>query len=316
MTLVLIGSRALAIRAPHLLNRKPSDFDFIASAKSQDLWLWQHWESLGLKPFDYIYNYTTYPKPNKDVVTVGDIHVEFERAGTRMNVAPSTNQLVEYVNGDLETIKTEKFGLVPSLDVLFTLKKSHRYLKNSPHFWKTLRDYHVMKRAGCVVPKELEETLKLREKETYTYAHPSLMRDKKSFFADDSIQYRYDHDTIHQAVALGAEPAYRAFQKDGAEVQVDRAKWDRLPLEVQLSSVIEESCVLAVERSLVPHPGVLTPKKAWLLALSKVLSSITSGWWREFAYEHAFEVMARYPQDYFEKFEAGVKSGLVKEHKL
>jgi len=83
---------------------------------------------------------------------------------------------------------------------------------------------------------------------------------------------------------------------------------------VQIHSILEETTVLALERSLVPHPGVLTPKKAWHMAFSKVLSSITSGWWREFAYENAFEALSQWPQNYWERFQAAVASGIVRPH--
>jgi hypothetical protein len=76
--------------------------------------------------------------------------------------------------------------------------------------------------------------------------------------------------------------------------------------------VVEEAAVLAIERSLVPHPGIKTPEEAWRFALAKVCSSITSGWFREFAYENALEIIKLYPKGYWEKFQEDVKSGLVK----
>lgn len=125
---------------------------------------------------------------------------------------------------------------------------------------------------------------------------------------------KYDHDSIHEAVKLGDVPAYMLFKKDGADVQCDRKKFDALPHDVKISSVIEEATVLAIERSLVPYPGVLTEQRAWLFATSKVMSSITSGWWREFAYENALDVLKRYPAGYWARFNQAIDAGIVKLH--
>lgn len=242
----------------------------------------------------------------KKMIVEGDTICEFELVipGT------STEMLVDLVNKDTDTFETA-FGNVPSLDMLFTLKSSHKYLKNSPHFWKTVMDYHRMKAVGAKVRPEYEAFLKVREKETYNYSHPKLNVSKDNFFKDDSIQYVYDHDTIHQSVARFERPAYTYYMKDGAQVQTEKDKFFTCSRDIQLAGVVEESAVLAIERSLVPHPGVWSPEKAWHFALSKVCSSITSGWFRAFAYENIFEVIKLYPNGYWEKFQKDVKSGLV-----
>ena len=92
----------------------------------------------------------------------------------------------------------------------------------------------------------------------------------------------------------------------------EKAKFFAQPREIQLNGVIEEAAVLAIERSLVPHAGVWTPEYAWKFALSKVCSSITSGWFRSFAYDNALEILKLYPAGYWEKFQKDVESGLVK----
>jgi hypothetical protein len=196
--------------------------------------------------------------------------------------------------------------------MLFTIKSSHKYLKNSPHFWKTLVDYHILKKVGATVRPEYQEFLKLREKETYNYSHPKLNQSKEGFFSDDGLQYVWDHDTIHESVARGERPAYTYYMKDGEAVMCDKNKFFALPKEVQMNGVIEEAAVLAIERSLVPHPGVWTPEYAWRFALSKVCSSITSGWFRAFAYDNALEILKLYPAGYWDKFQKDCEDGRVK----
>ena len=300
--MILIGSRALALRAPRLLMRSPKDFDFICTKEEFDSWM--ETTAHKVKPTK------VYPECNgKKMIVEGNSNCEFElvQSGT------SSEMLVSLVDQDPTTMDTS-FGKVPNLDLLFCIKSSHKYLKNSPHFWKTLADYHVMKRYGAKVRPEYEAFLKLREKETYNYSHPKLNQSKDGFFADDSIQYVYDHDTIHESVARGERPAYTYYMKDGEQVQCDKSKFFALPQEVRINGVIEEAAVLAIERSLVPHPGVWTPEYAWKFALAKVCSSITSGWFRAFAYENAIQILKLYPEGYWEKFQQDVASGKVKPY--
>lgn len=303
--MILIGSRALALwsqamKMPGLLLRKPVDFDFVCTKTEFDSWMEKNSSKVGLTK--------VYPiKDGAKMIVEGATNCEFEISSP----GTSTEMLINLVEGGAGSIETD-FGWIPTLDMLFTIKSSHKYLKNSPFFWKTLLDYHVMKAAGAKVRPEYEAFLKLRQKETYNYSHPKLNQSKDGFFADDSIQYVYDHDTIHESVARGERPAYTYYMKDGAEVDCDKEKFFSVSQEIRLNGVIEEAAVLAIERSLVPLPGVWTPEFAWKFALSKVCSSITSGWFRAFAYEHALEILKLYPAGYWEKFQEDVKSGLVK----
>ena len=100
--------------------------------------------------------------------------------------------------------------------------------------------------------------------------------------------------------------------KDGEQVLTDKAKFFACTREIQLAGVVEEAATLAIERSLLPHPGVWTPEYAWRFALAKVCSSITSGWFREFAYENALEILKLYPNGYWEKFQQDRADGKVR----
>jgi hypothetical protein len=300
--MILIGSRALGLRASSALLRTPADFDFVCSQQEYEQWLDRNANKIGMTRA-----YTV--ADGKKRIVEGQTNCEFEI----IQSDTSSQLLVELVEKDPESIHTP-FGYVPTFDLLFTLKASHKYLKNSPHFWKTLIDYHVMKKLGAKVRPEYQQFLKMREKETYSYQHPKLNQNKQQFFSDDQIQYVYDHDTIHQSVAIHDKPAYLHYMKDGAQVQTDKNKFFSAPRSIQLAGVIEEAAVLAIERSLVPHPGVKTPEQAWRFALSKVCSSITSGWFREFAYDNALEIIKLYPTNYWEKFQRDVASELVKPY--
>ncbi len=291
--MVLIGSRALALRSPHLLHRKPLDFDFVCTRAEYDAWLEKNAHKVNPTKI--------YAEGARKQIVEGDTNCEFEL------VSPGTSAELLTDLAQKDAVETP-FGLVPSLDLLFTLKASHRYLKNSPYFWKTAEDYHTTKRAGA---QAIPELLSLREKETYTYAHPKLNQSKSTFFADDSVPYVYDHDDIHKSITRLPQPAYRYYMKEGEQVQCSKEKFFALPESIRLAGVVEEAAVLAVERSLVPHPGAKTPKEAWLYALMKVCSSITSGWFRAYGYDNLPTIVRMYPEGYWEKFELDVQGGKV-----
>jgi len=222
-------------------------------------------------------------------------------------------ELIELVQE--HDLAVEKDGyLIAKPEVIFALKKSHRYLKDSPHFLKTMLDYkHLRDKCGCKVPEALQDWYKRREEDTYWYAHPNLKVSKDEFFKDDAVPYEFDHDTIHLSVAHLDRPAYEYFKDDQAEVFCSKKKFWECDELTRLYAVLEESYVLALERSQIPTRGGCSRKKSFGMALMKVCSSITSGWFRAYAYENYFEVLKLYNDDYVDRFWKGVETGLVRK---
>lgn len=73
--------------------------------------------------------------------------------------------------------------------------------------------------------------------------------------------------------------------------------------------------MLALERSQIPHPGKWTPEKSFMFALEKVCTSITSGWWREYAWEHHEDAVSLYESartDYVDRFKQALAAGVVR----
>lgn len=299
--MIIIGSLALKMRAPYLLDRNPADTDYICSHDEYLSWLSKNNQDI-IESFQY---------QNKFIVKKASGNYEFDIIGDN-----SSKLFEELVRADNQTFEFKNGDLLPNLDLLFTLKSSHKYKKNSVHFWKNLFDYHRMKDAGAKIKPEYQEFFKLRQKESYDYSHPNLSVSKKDFFSEaHGIQYQYDHDSIHASVANFERPAYTYYAKDGEEVKSDKNKFFSLPEEYRLWGAIEESCVLALERSIVPFPGTLSLKKAWLMAFSKVCTSITSGWFREYCYDNAMKIIPMYPENYYEKFKLGLEKGIIKNAK-
>lgn len=294
--MVLIGSAAAVLHVGHDLRETPNDLDVVCAYEDMK-------EFVRLTEM----RVSTIAK-DKFAGRWRGRWIEFEIAWP----GASASGLLEKVKADPKTTKRVVQGiefLIPSLDWLFTLKTSHRFKKNDPHFEKTIRDYHFMRKAGAVIADA--EWLAKREKETYTAKRPKLNVSKKDFFKDDNIEYVYDHDSLHRAVALGERPAYLEYIQEGEEVMCSREKWEACPMQVKMHGVLEEAYVLALERSQIPHAGKISPFASFKIALGKICTSITSGWFRAFAYEHYFSILSQFNHDYVEKFRRGVESGLV-----
>jgi hypothetical protein len=208
----------------------------------------------------------------------------------------------------------EKDWIVPEYNILYALKMSHRYLKNSPHFLKTMQDIKSMRKQGCSIPSWAWDWYLEREKDTYNYGLPKLNVSKEEFFDSSmtGVLQVFEHDDIHVAVALGDKPAYSYFKPDENEVMCDKDLFYSQPREIQLRSFVEEAMVLAIERSLVPFPGIKTPLEAFEMGMMKICTSIASGWWREAAWESYDEAVTLYDPTYVDKFQQGVYNGIVR----
>jgi hypothetical protein len=287
---LIIGSRALAHAGLLQQGRIIKDTDVITTI--EDFEQYQHegrWDSC-------------YPLSDKKWKVTWDGEV------TEVEIAwpgSSGAMLLDY----LEEIEYDPEYAPP--EVCLMLKMSHRFLKNSPHFKKTREDIMWLRQKGVTLDSRLTDILSKRQQETYWYEHPNLNRTKDEFFVD---VYQFDHDSLHEAVALMDHPAYTNFQKSDAEVDCDMDKFMEQPIDIQLAAVYEESCVLALERSFIPHGR--DQQWAFEKALEKVCTSITSGRFREFAWEHyddVLELKKKVEPTYTVSFFEGIVNGTVKK---
>ncbi len=309
--MLLIGSQALKIKHP--------DFDF---------------EKNRLLDYDFVCTFTEYKdfvNNNKNKIKNCDLRNEhkiivFFKSGCICEFEivwndSSIKQIIDKADFlfDKQTINTQDFLLenifISSIEFLYILKMSHRFLKNSKHFNKTMND--IIKLRKIIDIKEINNTLfdfkgsffREREKETYSYNHPKLNTTKNDFFKDD-IPYVYDHDSIHLAVKHLDKPAYEYYKSDEKEVFCSRIMFFDQEEKIRLFGVLEEAYVLALERSQIHKPS-WTPRQSFEFALMKICTSITSGWFREYAWENYFKILNMYDDSYVEKFWKKVEEGLV-----
>ncbi len=300
MSIILIGSHALSFR-DHSARQNYGDTDIVCSYDD----LSEYKKAWYIK--------VNYPINSGKSIFMRNVHGNIHEAEIAWP-ASRAEKLIEFVESQLDNMVIFENIIVPSLDVLYMLKMSHRYMKDSPHFKKTLDDILFMRSIGAKIRPEQEEFYQQRMKDTYTNKLPVLMQSKEGFFgADTGVEYMYDHDTIHEAVKHLDQPAYTYFQ-DGA-VWCSKALWDACSYQVQMYAAYEEITVLALERSLIPYPGKKTSKEAFDMAQMKLSTSISSGWFREFVWENYYQIQAMYSDDFVTKFEQGLAAGIVKPHK-
>lgn len=229
---------------------------------------------------------------NKGHIKYFKFHMEYEIA----EKGTSADIIIKLCNG----------MTVAPINMLYLLKMSHRYKKNSKHFLKTMEDIKLLRKAGAYIPKGWEELLKMRERETYNYGHPKLNVKSKDFFSGDGVKYVLEHDSIHEAIAVIDGPAYKKYMHEDSEVMTSKDKFFSVDEQTRLLGVYEECCVLALERSQIPSAFSIDPAISFKTALMKVCTSITSGWFREYAWENYSTIMALYKNmgenDYIERF--------------
>ncbi|QQG33839.1 hypothetical protein ZPAH1_orf00077 [Aeromonas phage ZPAH1] len=200
----------------------------------------------------------------------------------------SDDMVANYLGNEHGVIQNAPLG------VLLAIKMAHRYKKNTRNFIKTMKTIHNLRDHGVVMNDIENQIYMKRQEETLNYGHPKLNVDKQSFFKDDI--YTIDHDSIHEAIAVKDKPAYRNYMMDGEEVMTSKQKFFDCEEQTKLLGVYEEACVLALERSIIPFPGKLSPGQAFSMALEKVCTSITSGWFREYAWENYTKVIHIYDE--------------------
>lgn len=286
--MITIGSRAMKFHNILPEGREVNDWDFICTFSEFRKWTRDNKSS--------IKSCTPLSDSSYHVRFFDGVNYEFEIAWEGTSGA----DLLNIFEGEY---------LTPSWQL--AMKLSHRYLKNSPHFLKTMIDIQHLQTVSELSEVQ-QEWLKKREIETYTYKHPRLDVDKEAFFKDDGIRYVYDHDSIHLTQAHYADdsgnmmPAYTFYMREDSEVMTSKTKFFALPEHFRVLGVYEESCVLALERSQIPYDFKPNPRKSFEKALMKVCTSITSGWFREYAWENYDKVIALYEEwgetDYVDSF--------------
>lgn len=225
-------------------------------------------------------------KDDTDWDVVGD--VESSRS---VDVAPSDVNTEEvclrYADAEIST--PIGVATLVSPTGLMLLKRSHLH---RPIEWvKHIRHYHFLK-SRCVTDEKYDELLATRTrltKEKYGDKTPKLNKTKAEFF-DDYVIKKYEHDDIHYATCYGERPVYEELKTDNEKVWCSKEKWACVSHEKRIQCVQEEAFVISIERYLIPEPK-FPVKFAFGKAVSRICTTLTSGWFRDFAIENWPEII-------------------------
>lgn len=198
---------------------------------------------------------------------------------------------------------------VASIESLLALKRSHRFW---PINWfKTIRDYHALK-SKIILSDDMIKLSDKRAGEKIQFKTKLNMLN--SDFFDKSQQYVsriYDHDSIHRAVAFYDTPLFEQCKNDKSKAMLDKSLFDDLSFHDKCKLVQEEAFVIALERYIIPDnvDTVVAFKKA----MRRICTTLTSGWFREFAVDNYFEIL-QHDYNFVNKFKTALKNGNISSY--
>lgn len=184
----------------------------------------------------------------------------------------------------------------PTLDQMYTIKLSHSHWELPNGSWhKHIYDLIKLQDAGGQLDLDLYKILYKVWEEMYGKKVMNLAQDKTEFF-DDAVRRMFDHDSLHESVAFGERPVYEEILKDGATVDVDSDKLWALPRQRIVQLFVEEICVTALERKVIPSNYSCSPGAAYLWALRRTITSLTKGKSSRFILENIKEFITPDPE--------------------
>lgn len=183
---------------------------------------------------------------------------------------------------------------------LSIIKRSHlwrdiKFDKHITHYHKFLKPYveFYTSSDNDLLRERTAMTMK-----AYPQGNPNLMQSKEDFF-DDAVEKKYDHDYLHELFAYYDKPLYTRLLRQTGMAWCDESKWNNLTHEDKLKCISEEVQVIATERFLLPNDWKYISKLAYNKALSKVCTTLCSGWFRSNAIDYYPELLSLYDADKF-----------------
>lgn len=262
---------------------------------------------IGSRALDYHLYGKTDMKSSKDWDVIGTESPFYEESPQKVDLMSPHVLLNEYVLSNFVSGHLFYGMHVCSLEGLAAIKRSHLwrdwdFFKHIAIYHNQLKKYYNPRHDGFV---------KDRAKLTQEYVkqrNPSLKKSNEEFF-DDAVSKVYDHDELHEIVAYGSSPLYTKLKYEGQEGSAwcEKDLWDDLDLSDKLKCVAEEVYVIATERFLVPTDWQEQQRIAYMSALKKVCTTLTSGWFRDFALDNYPEIVLHFNKEKFEDIKEKLK---------
>lgn len=152
----------------------------------------------------------------------------------------------------------------------------------------------------------LADITKMREQEMKQKKTPNLNQPAATFFTDE----------IHKIMAHREKPMYEYYKENENLVKCSKEKFLALPQEDKVRGVLEEAYVIALERAIIPmlfeggNPA--DPDSAFRWAVMRICTTLTGGWFRDWAVENFPAVQKMYDRTYATRFLTDFDQGRIK----
>lgn len=195
-------------------------------------------------------------------------------------------------------LKNNKDDTYLDPEFLLTVKLSHAGW--DIHWRKTMDDILFLKREGV----KCDETLYKKLVKDWIGLHgkkwASLKgKDSETFF-EDSVKRKYNHDKIHEAIAVYDKPLYESLLLEGVTCSKDG--FDKLSFDDKILLVKEEVWVTALERYHIPSNFTCGRMEAYSKSLKKLCTTMSSGWFKYFILDNYDKLYICRDTDYLNKF--------------
>lgn len=228
---------------------------------------------------------------------VSETRVEFSEISD-LNNKEIVDNFADYEN----TLYIEGIGEITpiSLRGLAILKRSHlwrdrffdKHMSDYNRFLKTYLEFSDFEE-GSILRNRIKLSLK-----KFKNISPSLNKTNEDFF-DDIIVKKYNHDDIHEIAAYEEMPMYLKMKRDFSMAKCEKDMWDNLSYDQKLKCTAEETYVIACERFLIPRDWPNIYLRSFSMSLEKVCTTLTSGWFRDFAIDNYEEIFKLYDKNKF-----------------
>jgi hypothetical protein len=315
--MIIIGSRAMALQFNHIRRvTAKTDYDVIMGNGEFPQWIEDnksHIKSLIPRSAN---------KYKAIVENVGkrvqyEIELGFEGTSSKWLLDHKDEVCYGTVTGFL----SESFDALDP-DYLLLTKRSH--LIYPIHFEKNIEDYQFMKKRVTSYKNLINDnplmkeyyTLRANEaKERFKQKTPKLNVTTEDFFSSKlPVPTYFVHDHIHKIMAHDSVPMYTKMQPDPGSAWCSKDMFFNLSFREQIQCVQEEAYVIALERYIIPQFGdnCNDYRDCYKRAVKRICTTLTSGWFRDFAIENYDRVIAWYDGAYVEKFIKKFNEGEIK----
>lgn len=237
----------------------------------------------------------------------------------------------DYISREDIMTRTEQHYWVPTFEYILENNKDNKYvdpeflynIKLSHagfdiHWQKTMTDILFFKKKGLKTDKDLYKRLMKDWTAKHGARWARLDGKTSTSFFEDAVVRKWDHDSVHQAVANYDEPLYFRILKEQGKVACCENKFELLSYEDKIKLVKEEVWVTALERYLVPanFEGV-SFGASYMKSLKKLCTTMSAGgWFKLFLLDNYHNLVYDRDTSYIERFKTAEQKGLIKRNEI